>query len=284
MRKNSGIAEAWRRLKKNKTAMLGLAILMIFLVFIVFADFIADYQDMAIAQDYANALAAPSAEHWFGTDEYGRDIFARVIHGGRYSLLLGIATTAVSILVASIIGAATAYYGGLVDSIVMRILDMFMGIPLLLLAITIAAALGSGLRNLAIALIISLIPSFTRVIRSVILNISGSDYIEAAKAYGTSDLRIIASQMIPNAIGPIIVQATMSVANVILSATALSYLGMGMQPPTPEWGAMLSDGKEFMRYSPYVVTFPGLAIALSALSLNLLGDGLRDALDPKLKN
>ncbi|HIY21042.1 MAG TPA: ABC transporter permease [Candidatus Flavonifractor merdigallinarum] len=284
MRKNSGIAEVWRRLKKNKTAMLGLAILMIFLVFIVFADFIADYQDMAIAQDYANALAAPSAEHWFGTDEYGRDIFARVIHGGRYSLLLGIATTAVSILVASIIGAATAYYGGLVDSIVMRILDMFMGIPLLLLAITIAAALGSGLRNLAIALIISLIPSFTRVIRSVILNISGSDYIEAAKAYGTSDLRIIASQMIPNAIGPIIVQATMSVANVILSATALSYLGMGMQPPTPEWGAMLSDGKEFMRYSPYVVTFPGLAIALSALSLNLLGDGLRDALDPKLKN
>ena len=284
MRKNSGIAEVWRRLKKNKTAMLGLAILMIFLVFIVFADFIADYQDMAIAQDYANALAAPSAEHWFGTDEYGRDIFARVIHGGRYSLLLGIATTAVSILVASIIGAATAYYGGLVDSIVMRILDMFMGIPLLLLAITIAAALGSGLRNLAIALIISLIPSFTRVIRSVILNISGSDYIEAAKAYGTSDLRIIASQMIPNAIGPIIVQATMSVANVILSATALSYLGMGMQPPTPEWGAMLSDGKEFMRYSPYVVTFPGLAIALAALSLNLLGDGLRDALDPKLKN
>lgn len=234
MRKNSGIAEVWRRLKKNKTAMLGLAILMIFLVFIVFADFIADYQDMAIAQDYANALAPPSAEHWFGTDEYGRDIFARVIHGGRYSLLLGIATTAVSILVASIIGAATAYYGGLVDSIVMRILDMFMGIPLLLLAITIAAALGSGLRNLAIALIISLIPSFTRVIRSVILNISGSDYIEAAKAYGTSDLRIIASQMIPNAIGPIIVQATMSVANVILSATALSYLGMGMQPPTPE--------------------------------------------------
>ena len=284
MRKNSGIAEVWRRLKKNKTAMLGLAILMIFLVFIIFADFIADYQDMAIAQDYANALAPPSAEHWFGTDEYGRDIFARVIHGGRYSLLLGIATTAVSILVASIIGAATAYYGGLVDSIVMRILDMFMGIPLLLLAITIAAALGSGLRNLAIALIISLIPSFTRVIRSVILNISGSDYIEAAKAYGTSDLRIIASQMIPNAIGPIIVQATMSVANVILSATALSYLGMGMQPPTPEWGAMLSDGKEFMRYSPYVVTFPGLAIALSALSLNLLGDGLRDALDPKLKN
>lgn len=189
-----------------------------------------------------------------------------------------------SIIIASIIGALTAYYGGWIDSVVMRLLDMVMGIPLLLLAICISSALGGGLRNLAIAISISLVPQFTRVIRSVVLNISGVEYIEAAKAYGTSDWKIIVSQIIPNAMGPIIVQATMSVANVILSATALSYLGLGMQPPTPEWGSMLSDGKAFMRYSPYVVIFPGLAIVLSALSLNLVGDGLRDALDPKLKD
>lgn len=283
-KKKKGNSEVWRRFKKNKTAMVGLAVLAIFLVLIVFADLIADYEEVALGQHLDNTLQPPGNGHIFGTDEYGRDIFARVIHGGRYSLLLGIGTTAVSIIIASIIGALTAYYGGWIDSVVMRLLDMVMGIPLLLLAICISSALGGGLRNLAIAISISLVPQFTRVIRSVVLNISGVEYIEAAKAYGTSDWKIIVSQIIPNAMGPIIVQATMSVANVILSATALSYLGLGMQPPTPEWGSMLSDGKEFMRYSPYVVIFPGLAIVLSALSLNLVGDGLRDALDPKLKD
>ncbi len=283
-KRNSGSREVWRRIKKNKAAMLGLGIILIFAFFILFADLIADYNTLAIQQHLDNQLSSPSMEHWFGTDEYGRDIFARVIHGGRTSLLVGVVATAVAIVAASIIGAVTAYYGGIVDSVIMRILDMFMGIPLLLLAITIAASLGSGIQNLMIAIIISLIPGFTRVIRSVILNIYGSDYIEAARAYGATDVRIIFSQILPNAMGPIIVQATMSVANVILSTAALSYLGMGMQPPAPEWGAMLSDGKEFMRYSPYVVIFPGLAIAISALALNLFGDGLRDALDPKLRD
>lgn len=283
-KKNGRGAEIWRRFRKNKTAMIGLVVLFIFLFFIVFAELIAPYDECAIKQDLANALQEPGNGHIMGTDEYGRDIFARIIHGGRYSLLLGVVTTAVAIVIASVIGAITAYYGGIIDSVIMRLLDMIMGIPLLLLAICISAALGGGLRNLSIAISISLVPSFTRVIRSVVLNINGADYIEAAKAYGTRDWLIIISQIIPNAMGPIIVQATMSVANVILSATALSYLGLGMQPPTPEWGSMLADGKEFMRYSPYVVIFPGLAIVLSALSLNLLGDGLRDALDPKLKD
>lgn len=283
-RTNGNMAEVWRRLRKNKAAMTGLTIMVIFLLFIIFADLIADYQTKVINQHLDARLLPPSIQHFFGTDEYGRDIFARVIHGGRNSLLSSLAATAVAIIISSIVGAVTAYYGGMADNIIMRILDMFMGIPLLLLAITIASSLGTGLVNLMIAITISLIPGFTRVIRSVILNIYGSDYIEAARAYGSNDLTIICTQILPNAIGPIIVQATMSIANVILATSSLSYLGMGMQPPTPEWGAMLSDGKEFMRYSPYVVIFPGLAIAIAALSMNLLGDGLRDALDPKLRD
>lgn len=280
----SGSSEVWRRLKKNKTAMLGLIILTIFVLFIVFADFIADYKKMAIDHNLPRKMMGPSRQNWFGTDEYGRDIFARIIHGGRYSLSVGVISTAIAVVIASAISSVAAYYGGLVDGIIMRILDMFMGIPLILMAITVAAALGPGIKNLMIAIVISLIPGFTRIFRSVILNIYDLDFVEAARAYGCRDVTIITSQILPNAMGPIIVQATMSVANVILSTTALSYLGMGMQPPTPEWGAMLSDAKEFMRYSPYMVIFPGLAIAITALSLNLLGDGLRDALDPRLKD
>lgn len=283
-KKQSGVWEVCRRLKKNKTAMAGLMILCLILLLVVFADVIADYDTMAIQQDYSNQLAAPSWTHIFGTDEFGRDTFARVIHGGRYSLLMGILTTAVAIVVSTLIGAVVAYYGGWLDSVIMRIMDIVTGMPLLLFAISIAAALGTGMVNLSIAIIISLIPRFTRIIRSVVLSVNGTEYIEAAKAYGANDRQIIMTQIIPNALGPIIVQATMYVAIVILDTTALSYMGMGMQPPTPEWGSMLADGREFMRNSPYVVIFPGLAIALSALSLNLFGDGLRDALDPKLRN
>jgi peptide/nickel transport system permease protein len=264
--------------------MLGLILLVVFSFFIVFADVISDYGENVVAQDTGNRFAPPSAEHWFGTDEYGRDIFSRVIHGGRVSLAVGIVSTAVSIVIASVIGAAAAFYGGWFDGIVMRILDMLMGIPLLLLAIAVAASLGAGIINLALALTAAQIPGFTRIIRSVVLNIYGMDYIEASRAYGARDHTIIFSHILPNPMGPIIVQATMSVAQIILDTAALSYLGLGMQPPAPEWGSILADGKEFMRYAPGLVVFPGLAIALSALALNLIGDGLRDALDPKLRD
>lgn len=276
--------EVWRRLKKNKLALMGLASLSIFAFLIIFAGFIADYDKMVISQHTDIRLQTPSSAHWFGTDEYGRDIFARIIHGGRISLTVGLLSTLISVVLGGIIGAVAGYYGGLIDSIIMRIIDMFMGIPVILLAIAIAAALGPGIRNLLIALTISQIPGFTRIIRSMILTVIGQDFVEAARAYGSTDPHIIVRHILPNAMGPIIVQATMTVANMILATAALSYLGMGVQPPAPEWGAMLSDGKEYMRYSPYIVVFPGLAIAFLALSLNVVGDGLRDALDPRLKN
>jgi len=283
-KKKSGVAEVWRRYKKSKLAVLGLAILCVILFFAIFANFIADYEDRAITQNTSERLQPPSSSHWFGTDEYGRDIFARIIYGARNSFMLAFTATAAALVISSVIGSIAAYYGGLIDNVIMRILDMFMGIPLLLLAIAISASLGPGMRNLILAVTVAQIPGFTRVTRSAILNIVGMEYVEAARSYGSTDASIIAFHILPNAFGLIIVQATMSLASTILTIASLSYIGMGMQPPAPELGAMLSDGKEFMRYYPSLVIFPGLTIAISALSLNLVGDGLRDALDPRLRN
>lgn len=283
-KKYSAFAEIWRRLRKNKLAMIGLIVICVIVLFAVFADLICNYDMMVIAQNAKERFLPPSAQHWFGTDDLGRDIFARVIHGARVSLAVGIVTTLFAVLGACILGSVVAYYGGIVDSILMRFLDIMNGIPILLLAIAISASLGPGIGNLMLAITIAQIPGFTRIIRSVILNIVDMEYIEAARAYGARDWYIIARHILPNAIGPIIVQATMSVATMILNTAALSYLGLGMQPPAPELGAMLSDAKEYMRYSPYGVLFPGLTIAVMALSLNLFGDGLRDALDPRLRN
>ncbi len=283
-KKKSGFAEIWRRYKKSKTAVFGLAVLAVILFLALSANFFLDYEGQAITQNNKNRLAAPTAQHWFGTDEYGRDTFTRVIFGARNSLFLAFTATAISLTVACFIGSVVAFYGGMLDNVVMRILDMFMGIPLILLAIAVSAALGPGMRNLILAITVAQVPNFTRIVRSVILSIVGQEYIEAARSYGSSDMNIIVKQILPNAIGLIIVQATMSISTMILTIAALSYIGMGMQPPAPELGAMLNDGKEFMRYSPFLVVFPGLTIAITALSLNLMGDGLRDALDPRLKN
>jgi peptide/nickel transport system permease protein len=282
--KQSGFAEIWRRYKKSKLAVIGLAVLCVILFFAVFADFIADYDDKAINQNTSIRLQPPTFRHWFGTDEYGRDIFARIIYGARNSFMLAFSATATALLISCVIGSIAAYYGGHIDSVIMRILDMFMGIPLLLLAIAISASLGPGMKNLIIAVTIAQVPGFTRITRSAILNIVGMEYVEAARSSGSTDASIIGFHILPNAFGIIIVQATMSLANTILTIASLSYIGMGMQPPAPELGAMLSDGKEFMRYYPSLVIFPGLTIAISALSLNLVGDGLRDSLDPRLRN
>jgi len=282
-KKRSIVADIWHRFRKNKTAVGGLIVLVTILAFVVFANVITDYETMAIFQNTKERLQPPSSAHIFGTDEYGRDIFARVLFGARNSLQMAITAMAISLMIAIIIGSVAAFYGGLVDGIIMRILDMFMGLPTILLAIAISASLGPGKNNLILAITISQVPSFTRVTRSAILNIVGQEYIEAAKSYGSNDAEMIAHHILPNAIGIIIVQATMAVSGTILSIAALSYIGLGMQPPSPELGAMLSDGKEFMRHSPSLVIFPGLTIAIIALSLNLFGDGLRDALDPRLK-
>jgi len=276
--------EIWKRFRRSKLAMLGLATLLIILLLAIFASALRDYEADAITQNYDQRFESPSLAHPFGTDDYGRDIFARVIFGARVSLTVGFSSTIIAALAACLLGSVVAYCGGKVDNIIMRILDMFMGIPTLLLAIAISASLGPGIRNLILALTISQIPGFTRVVRSAVLNIVDMEYVEAAKAYGCSGAFIVVKHILPNAIGTIIVQATMSVASQILNTAALSFLGLGQQPPAPELGSMLSDAKEFMRVSMWGVFFPGITIATIALSLNLVGDGLRDALDPRLKN
>lgn len=282
-KKNSQVKEIWRRFKKSKTAMLGLFLLILVVLMAVCADLIVPYEE-AITQAPVDRLQGPSAEHWFGTDNLGRDVFARVVHGSRYSLLIGISTSVLSLLIGGLLGAIAGFYGGKVDNIIMRLTDVVMTVPPILLSLAVVAALGPNLRNLLIAITISCIPSMVRMVRSVVLTVVDNDYIEAAKSYGGSDMRTILKYVIPNALGPIIVTTTMNVANMILSASGLSFLGMGVQPPAPEWGALLSDARQFMFTAPGMLYFPGLFIVIAALSFNLAGDGLRDALDPKLKN
>ena len=282
-KKNSQVKEIWRRFKKSKTAMLGLVLLVFILLIAIFADLIVPYQE-AITQDPANRLQGPSAEHWFGTDEIGRDLFARIVHGSRYSLLIGISTSIFALLIGGLLGAAAGYYGKTVDNVFMRLVDVVMTVPPILLSLAVVAALGANLRNLLIAITISCVPSMVRMVRSVVLTVIDNDYIEAARSYGGSDLRIILKYVIPNALGPIIVTTTMNVSSMILSASGLSFLGMGVQPPAPEWGALLSDARQYMFNAPYLLYIPGIFIVLAALCFNLAGDGLRDALDPKLKD
>ena len=248
-----------------------------------FADIIVPY-DYGIKQVIPDRLQGPSLKHLFGTDDLGRDLFSRVIHGSRSSLVLGILTTAVATLIGGFLGGICAYYGNRVDNIIMRLLDVITSIPSTLLSLSIVAALGPGIRNLVIAITVSRVPTFARVIRSAVLNIVNQEYIEAAKAGGTRNLRIMLRHVYPNAMSPIIVQCTMSISQLILQAAGLSFLGMGMQPPAPEWGALLNSARDFMRTAPHLMLFPSIAIVLAALAFNLVGDGLRDAFDPRLKS
>ncbi len=277
------IKEIWRRLKKSKTAMFGLVILLIFIASAVFAEAITPY-NMAIKQNIRQRMQGPSVEHWFGTDGFGRDVFARVLHGSRRSLSIGFLATLASLSVGLLFGAAVGYYGGKFDAIVMRFMDILSAIPATLMALAIVAALGSNMTNLIIAIAIARIPAFVRIIRAAILGVVDLEYIEAARAGGAGDFRIIIKHILPNIIGTLIVQTTMTTAQLIMRSASLSFLGLGIQAPEPEWGSLLSEAREFLRPAPYLMIFPGLAIVLSTLSLNLLGDGLRDALDPRLKS
>ena len=281
-KKTNQMKEIWRRFRKSKTAMLGLCLLIFVLCIAIFADVITPYEN-AISQS-ADRLDSPSAAHIFGTDELGRDLFARIVHGSRYSLLIGVSTSELALVIGGLLGAIAAYYGGWVDNIIMRLTDVVMTVPPILLSLAVVAALGGSLRNLLIAITISCVPSMLRLVRSVVLGVVDEDYIEAARSYGASDMRIILKYVIPNALGPIIVTTTMNVANMILSAAGLSFLSLGVQPPAPEWGALLSDAKTYMFTAPHLLYIPGIFIVIAALSFNLAGDGLRDALDPKLKD
>ena len=275
-------ADTWRRLRKNKLAMIGIVILVVLIACALFADVLAPYA--LDAQDLTNAFQLPTKAHIFGTDEYGRDIFSRCIYGARVSLVVGFIAVGFAIVAGVILGSIAGYFGGHVDNGVMRVMDVLMSIPQMLLAISISAALGSGLFNLMLAVGIANTPSYARIVRASVLSVKDQEYIEAAKAIGTSDFKIIIKHVLPNCMAPIIVQATAGVALAILTAAGLSFLGLGIQPPTPEWGSMLSSGSYYIRDNWNMTVFPGLCIAATIFSLNVLGDGLRDALDPKLRD
>jgi len=274
-----------KRYMKNKLAVFGLILFMILVViFVLGAGLFVDYEADAIRHNMEYRNKPPTSAHIFGTDQYGRDVFARVLYGGRVSLFVGIVTILLSLAGGSLIGATAGYFGGKTDNILMRIMDVFLAIPSILLAISIVAALGNGMLNLMIALSVSSVPRFARIVRSCILTVKGQDFVEAARAYGCRDRKIITYHILPNAIGPIIVQATLSMSTTILMISSLSFVGLGLPSSIPEWGSMLASAKEYMRYSPHLIIFPGIAIVLAVMAFNLIGDGLRDALDPKLRN
>ena len=275
--------EVWRRFRKSKPAMLGLSIFLIIVILICIAPVFGSYEE-ALALNIMEKLQPPSAEHIFGTDQYGRDVFLRVVHGGKYSLIIGISTSLISMLFGCIFGAIAGYFGGKVDDVIMRIMDMFSAIPTIMLALAIVSALGSNVTNMVIALAISRIPGFTRIVRSSALGIADQEYVEASRAGGASNLHTMLKHILPNCLGPIIVQTTMNVSLMIVQTASMSFLGLGIIPPTPEWGAMISEAKGFIRTEPYLIMFPGAFLVLISMAINLLGDGLRDALDPKLKN
>lgn len=281
--KTSQFADTWKRLSRNKAAMLGLLILIVLVLVSLLADVLFRYDTTVIKQNIKERLQWPSAAHLFGTDEFGRDLLARVVHGTRISLYISVIAVAFSLLVGGTLGAIAGYYGKQLDNILMRLMDILLAMPMILFAMVIVAALGPSTINLIISLSISQIPTFARIVRGSVLTVKDSEYVEAAHAIGGRDASIIVNHILPNCMAPIIVQTTLRVAATITSAAALSFLGLGVQPPAPEWGALLSGGRTYIRDSSYLTMFPGLAIMITILALNLLGDGLRDALDPRLR-
>lgn len=280
-KKRSQFYEVWKRLRKNRLAVMGLAILAVLVLCAIFADFIAPYP--YDKQDYLAVLQSPSWNHWMGTDEYGRDIFSRVIYGSRISLYVGFISLSGGALMGCIVGSIAGYFGGRVDDVIMRVMDVLNGIPRIVLAIAIAGTIGSGITSALIAVAVSSVPNFARVVRAATMTVRDQEFVEASQSLGASHAHIIVQHIFPNILAQIIVQATLGIGTAILLCASLSFLGLGVQPPTPEWGSMLSNARNFMRDYPYMVIAPGIAIMLTVLALNLFGDGLRDALDPKLK-
>ena len=290
-KKRSQWFDVWRRFKKSPIGLAGLFIVVVLILTAIFADVISpaiDDPHLGLVpayefQDLRNRNTPPSRDHFFGTDNFGRCIFDRVVHGSRISLVIGFVVVGISMVIGVALGTVAGYYGRLADTLTMRFMDILLAIPNILLAISIAAALGPSLINVMIAVGIGAIPFFARQVRSSVLSVREQEFIEAAKSVGASNLRIMIRHILPNCMAPIIVRATMGMATAILSAAALSFIGLGIEPPAPEWGSMLSEGRRFIRDYPQSTIFPGLAIALVVFGLNMLGDGLRDALDPRLK-
>ena len=283
IKSRSMLQEAWRRLLKNKGAIIGMLFLLVLIVSAIISPYVFDYKKDVIGQNISQRLLPPSAEHWFGTDEYGRDLFARVVYGARYSLVIGAGSVAIGLVFGTILGSLAGFKGGLVDSIIMRGVDIFYSIPNIMTAVVIVSLLGSSTFNLTIALSFSCASSFSRIVRASVMTIRDQEYVESSYAMGLPTWKIILKHILPNCLSPIIVQSTLLIGTTIISASSLSFLGIGVPAPEPEWGALLSAGRGHIRDASYMSIIPGLAIMSTVLALNLLGDGLRDAIDPKLK-
>ncbi|MDX9784643.1 MAG: ABC transporter permease [Spirochaetia bacterium] len=288
-------SQFWRQLSRNKLAVVSLGLVIVFALVAIFADLLYEY-DFVTSNSLENALLKPGEsgivyyheediEHTFilGSDNYGRDILGRLVHGARVSMIIGFATVAIALLVGGVLGAFAGYRGGLFDTIIMRATDILLSIPTILLAIAIVAALGNSFFNLLVAISTSMIPGYIRIVRASIISVKDQEFVEAARCIGAKDFRIVVRHIFPNIFSPIIVQSTLNVGSAINWAASLSFLGLGILPPKPEWGNMLSEAREFIQYAPHLLFAPGITILLTVLAYNLIGDGLRDALDPKLK-
>lgn len=279
-KKKSQWGDVWRRLRRNRLAMLGLFLVALMVFSSLFASVIAPYDPAEMTPE---RMAGISAKHIMGTDNYGRDTFSRVLYGGRISLLVSVMSVLIAVVVGGLLGTTAGYFGGLYETIVMRVTDILMAVPAFLMALLVSVALGSGPVNTAIAIACSAIPAYARVTRATVLTTKGEQYVEAAKSYGVGKMRIILKQILPNISSPILVQSTLRIGAGIIAISGLSFINLGVRPPTAEWGSMMSSSIVYFRVNPLLVIFPGLAIILTIFGFNLFGDGLRDALDPKLK-
>lgn len=282
----SQLKEMWDTLKQNKAAVVGLCII-VFLILIALVVWVSELLGIQVLpydpnySDMSKSFTPPNSEHWFGTDQLGRDMFSRVLDGTKISLFVGVAAVSLSLSIGVVLGAIAGYRGGRTDTIIMRFMDMILAIPSILLAIAFMAALGKGLDKAVIAIGLVSIPEYARIVRGSILSIKESDYVQAAKVIGNRDSRIIFKHILPNIISLIVVRATLGISTAVLDTAALGFLGLGVQPPFAEWGDMLGRARGFIFTAPYTLIFPGIAITTTVLAFNLLGDGLRDALDPK---
>lgn len=294
-RSGRNFVQFWRQFSRNKLAVVSLCIVLSFALVAIFADLFYEY-DFVTSNSLENALLKPGEtgvvyyhekeiEHRFilGSDNYGRDILGRLVHGARVSMIIGFAAVAIALLAGGVLGAIAGYKGGLFDTLIMRVTDILLSIPTILLAIAIVAALGNSFFNLLVAIAASMIPGYIRIVRASIITVKDQEFVEAAHCVGARDMRIVLKHIVPNITSPVIVQSTLNVGSAINWAASLSFLGLGILPPKPEWGNMLSEAREFIQYAPHLLFAPGLTILITVLAYNLIGDGLRDALDPKLK-
>jgi len=275
------LADLWRRLRRNRAAIVGVVIVVVFVLLAVLAPALVPFSP--IHGDLNDRLQPPSVTHWLGTDELGRDLLSRILFGARISLEIQLVSVVLALIVGVALGSVGGYLGGYVDNVIMRCMDVLLAFPTIFLALAIIAALGTGLYNLMLAAGIASVPQFARIVRASILSLKEREFVEAARALGGGSNRIMFRHLLPNCLAPIIVQSTLRMATVLLTASGLSFLGLGVQPPTPEWGAMLSNARSYLIVAPHVATIPGLAIMVVVVGFNLFGDGLRDTLDPRLR-